>query len=55
MNKAEEHRVWHVKLHRALDDLLANYMEHHPNEKQVGKILVMDVMRWAHLQTIKSE
>jgi hypothetical protein len=50
----EEHRKRHIKLHKALDELLADYLRHEGREglKGPSTITVLDLMRWSHIQTV---
>jgi hypothetical protein len=50
----EEHKQRHVELHRALDELFADYIEHHPDEHQFTQMPLIDLMTWSHEQTIES-
>lgn len=49
MKTKEEHRQRHVKLHRSLDELLADWID------QTGalpsKSTVLDLVEWSHQQT----
>lgn len=50
----EEHQQKHIELHRALDELFADFIYHHPNE--AGNFLSMPVkclLEWSHQQTIE--
>jgi hypothetical protein len=46
----EEHRVRHQELHRALDELLADYITHTGGVP--SKTTVLELVEWAHQQTI---
>jgi len=63
---ADEHRARHVELHRALDELLACFLENHFREArglvpEIGpesvrlylpsNVTVQDLMTWSHRQT----
>jgi hypothetical protein len=48
----EQHKARHVQLHRALDELLADFILHNPG-KYPSKMPVLDLMRWSHAQTLK--
>ena len=50
----EEHKEIHEKLHLALDELLADYIEHNP-EKLPTKSTIMELVIWSHQQVIKPE
>jgi hypothetical protein len=45
------HRARHVELHRAFDELLADYLLHVPGSLP-SKITATDLMTWSHAQTI---
>jgi len=48
--KLEEHRKRHIELHKALDELVADWMRHTgflPSKRQVTEL-----MRWSYEQTI---
>jgi hypothetical protein len=49
----EEHRKRHIKLHKALDELLADYLQHQRREafKVPSEITVLELMHWSHIQT----
>ena len=46
----EEHKARHIELHRALDELLADWISHthcYPSQESV-----MVLIQWSHSQTI---
>lgn len=45
-----EHRARHLELHRALDELAADYMRHHHNARP-SNTTIMDLMIWSFEQT----
>jgi len=47
MNK-EEHKQRHIDLHAALDELLADFVEH--NKGTVLRRPIIDLMEWSHRQ-----
>jgi len=49
----EEHKKRHIKLHRALDELFADFIFHHPDQIEFLKMPIMKLMKWSHGQTIK--
>lgn len=50
----EAHRQRHVELHRALDELLADYMKWAPfNEHNFLEMPVRRLLQWAHHQTLE--
>lgn len=50
MNK-EEHRQCHVVLHKALDELVADFINHTDGRPSTTPVLAL--MQWAHQQTIE--
>ena len=58
----EEHIARHQELHKALDELVADYLRHHPpkftadNVKDHPKLpsntTLLELMEWSHQQTI---
>jgi len=48
----EEHRKRHIELHRALDELFADYIDHHPNKSSFSSLTVFELISWSHEQTI---
>ena len=46
----EEHRIRHIKLHEALNELVADWIGHTTSMPSTGT--VMDLMKWSHEQTI---
>lgn len=51
----EEHRQRHAELHRALDELIADYLQYEgiPNGKLISTSTVEDLMKWSHRQTLE--
>lgn len=47
----ENHRQRHVKLHRALDELAADYLRHHPGVS-FSRMSALELMQWAYDQTL---
>jgi hypothetical protein len=47
----EEHKARHVELHEALDELLADYIKHHPGQHSFTSMPVMMLLEWSHEQT----
>lgn len=45
----KEHAERHLKLHRALDELFADYIEHGKGDTTNT---IMDLIKWSHAQTI---
>ncbi len=46
----QKHKIRHIELHKKLDELLADYIEH--TGKLLSESTIMDVMKWSHEQTI---
>jgi hypothetical protein len=51
----EEHRARHIELHRALDELCADWVTHQNFEKLFSNTTIMELMEWSHQQTIQPE
>jgi len=49
--KAEEHKQRHIELHKAFDELLADWIGH--TESLPSKSTVMDLIQWSYQQTIE--
>jgi len=49
----EEHRQRHVELHRAFDELLADYARHHPQQNKILETEIGVFLGWSHEQTIE--
>jgi hypothetical protein len=47
----EEHRKRHIKLHKALDELLADYLRHCAGTLP-STTTVAELMKWSHRQTV---
>jgi hypothetical protein len=47
----DEHRLRHVELHKALDELLADWLFHVATARP-STSTVMELMQWSHKQTI---
>lgn len=48
---AEEHRARHVELHKALDELFADFIEHHPHRGTFLDTSIRELIRWSCRQT----
>jgi hypothetical protein len=48
----EEHRRLHLQLHHALDELLADYVLHHPQQNRILETPLGSFLEWSHQQTI---
>ena len=46
----EEHRKRHVVLHKELDELLADFIEH--TKKLPSRTTIMDFISWSYEQTL---
>ena len=53
----DEHIEKHKKLHDALDELIADFIETSPKRamRLPSKTTVVELMRWSHQQTIEPE
>lgn len=51
----EGHRLRHVELHEALDELAADWVAHQPRGKLFSNSTIMELMEWSHRQTIKPD
>ena len=51
---AEEHRLRHVALHKAFDELLADWIAHLPLGAVAGVLdrSILELITWSHEQTI---
>ena len=47
----EEHRQEHIRLHKAFDELTADFLTH--TEKLPSKTTVMELIKWSFQETIK--
>lgn len=47
----EEHIKRHIELHKSLDELLADFMNH--TKKSLTKTNLMEFMNWSYSQTIE--
>ena len=47
----EQHRGIHIKLHKAIDELFADYIQHHPAQTNFIQMQVIDLITWAYEQT----
>jgi hypothetical protein len=48
----EAHRQRHVELHAALDELLADYVRHHPAQHEFLTLPLRVYLEWSYRQTI---
>jgi hypothetical protein len=49
----EEHRERHVALHRALDELFADFIRHHPAQRDYLQMPLDALLQWSFEQTLK--
>ncbi len=49
----EEHRQRHIELHRAFDELLADWILHTPTGYENTSKSVLELIQWSHTQTIE--
>lgn len=47
----KSHKKAHVRLHNALDELFANYINHHPDEIEFTEMPFIKLMEWSNEQT----
>ena len=48
----DEHRARHVELHRALDELFADFVAHQPGSRFLERP-ILELIKWSHTQTIE--
>jgi hypothetical protein len=48
-NQNAEHKARHVELHRALDELAADYLLH--TGRRLSDTTVLELVQWSHEQT----
>jgi len=51
----EDHKDRHIELHEAMDELIADYIQHHPDEKEYINMPLSKLMEWSQSQTEKPE
>lgn len=51
----EEHRQRHIKLHRYLDELFADWIEQNPDLDGYTNQPIKVLMEWSHKQTIEPD
>lgn len=49
----QEHQARHIALHKAFDELLADYIMHLPYGESALDKTVYELVKWSHDQTIK--
>ena len=48
----KEHQDRHKMLHRSLDELFADYIQNHPEEREFTKMPLDNLLTWSHEQTL---
>lgn len=48
-----KHAERHVELHKALDELFADYIIHHPEKSAYSSLPILELLQWSYLQTVK--
>lgn len=48
----DEHRQRHIELHRAFDELLADFLTHNRG-KLLSNTTLEELLRWSHAQTVQ--
>ena len=51
----KEHKQRHIELHKALDELFADFILHHKQFDSFMNIPLKDLTTWSRWQTIKPE
>ena len=49
--ETEEHKQRHVELHESLDELFADYITHHPEQRDFLNMPVRQLIEWSVSQT----
>jgi hypothetical protein len=55
---AEAHQQRHVELHRALDELVADWITHGPGadlDRRPSERTIMELMKWSYRQTVEPD
>ncbi len=47
----EQHKRRHQALHAALDELFADYITHHPNQREFTAMPILKLINWSFKQT----
>lgn len=50
--KQQEHKEHHLDLHKAFDELFADYIFHHPNQAEFVSMPLKYLLEWSHQQTL---
>jgi len=51
MMSKQEHIERHQKLHRALDELFADFIQHNPKKGNFTMLPIRELIEWSNLQT----
>ena len=46
----EGHKARHVELHKALDELFSDFINHHPEQTAFTSMPLIDLLRWSNEQ-----
>jgi hypothetical protein len=49
--KPEAHKARHEELHAALDELFADYINHHPDQHGFLNMPILQLIEWSKTQT----
>jgi hypothetical protein len=49
---SDDHRARHMQLHRAFDELYADFVRHHPGDHDFLQMPIERLLQWSHEQTI---
>lgn len=44
---SEQHKKRHEELHKNLDELFADYITHHPNQRGFTSMSIMQLLNWS--------
>jgi len=47
----EEHKAQHEVLHKFLDELVADFVQHNPG-RYLAQTTIMELVQWSHSQTV---
>lgn len=50
--ESEEHKEHHIRLHKAFDELFADYIGQHPNQVSFLDMPLRQLLEWSHEQTL---
>lgn len=51
--KPAEHKKRHIELHKALDELFADFIIHYPNEIHFTQMPIIKLLEWSYQQTLE--